>query len=100
MKKLANIKKALQGDYDKNVRALRNESFAHRSLTATSEGTTVQLMTKLADGARGIYEDVWEAYHNARPFLLQEKKFNDDRGLEQDIERYFQLYSTVAVSEQ
>lgn len=96
IRSLADLKKNLQAKYNTSVRSLRTESFAHRLQEASAPGTTVQVLTELADGALGIYDDVREAYHNGKRFSLLSKPFRNRR-LEESIEKYFGFYGNFSL---
>ena len=98
--KLFDIRRDLQKAYNRNVKDLRHQAFAHRSVDfSTVKGATYQLMQDLADGAAGIYEDIWQAYHNGRNFSLQKQDYVYSARISKSLEKYFRQYAESSMDE-
>jgi hypothetical protein len=88
--KLAAVRRRLKGIYDAEARNLRNQAFAHRERGAEPSGVDFGVADELANGARGIYEDLFQAFHNAKDFSLQPRTYPYSDGLERDLNKFFE----------
>jgi hypothetical protein len=86
---LAKIKKKLQALYDTKAKGLRDQAFAHRSRGVPPSGTEYQILEELADGALGIYNDIYNAYYNARDFSLKGRAYPESSQFGKHMMEFF-----------
>jgi|GEM_PF-3976066 len=86
---LAEVQTQLQTLYDQKARRLRNQAFAHRDRDAQPPGLEYDIISTLANGALGIFDDVFQAYYNARDFSLVPSEYPWKTDLKRDIDAYF-----------
>ena len=88
VQKLADIQTRLQALYDEKARRLRNQAFAHRDRDAQPPGLEYDVISALANGALGVFDDIFHAYYNARDFSLDPREYPWLNDLKRDIESY------------
>lgn len=89
VEKLAAVQESLQALYDEKGRKLRNQAFAHRDRNAQPPGLEYEVIKTLANGARGLFEDLFQAYYNAHDFSLAPREFPWIEDLKRDTEAFF-----------
>lgn len=94
IRRLAEFKRNLQGMYDRDVRNIRNWAFAHRPVGVDASELKVdhKTLSILANGAKGIYENAWQAFHNGRNLPVKAISYRDPWDLKESIAAYFQKY--------